>query len=414
LAFTRNPSDTDVSPATYTATGASDLLIIDQQRDIAVDGSDKSDVIRISAAALSSNALYDFDVRGFAGKDTINIDAALIQNSTINGNIGADTITAGVGGRNGSLNGSFILGGKDDDKLRAINISDGEVNGNLGNDLLEIAGGEASFNASIRGGQGQDTIELETGSNFQNSSIFGDKGRDKIEIFGTGNFKNTTVFGGEDNDTINVVAGAAAEGLNLEGNKGNDTIFALGAGSVTVKGGEGNDRIATGNLLGADNTANLTGGVGADSITLDVFNTEVNTVNFNSGDSIAASAVKFANIANANGQIVANDTVTFGKGIDTITGFDKTVDKFDIDFTAKGGSITNVQNLTFSSVLASDKIYELNGTFSGSSTNGSFTVNGGTDSIYIVGGGNETLANVFKNNTNMFQSDLAVNFSNFI
>merc|ERR1712205_183664 len=127
LAFTRNPSDTDVTPATYTADGASDLVIVDQRRDIAIDGSDKADVIRVSAAALSSSALYDYDVRGFAGKDSILVNAALIQDSTFNGNIGDDTLTV----EGASLNGSYVLGGKDNDTLNVFQVSDGEVNGNL-------------------------------------------------------------------------------------------------------------------------------------------------------------------------------------------------------------------------------------------------------------------------------------------
>ena len=205
LAFTRNPSDTDVSPATYTADGASDLILADQQRDIAVDGSDKEDVIRISADALAASALYDYDVRGFAGKDNINVFGALIQDSTFNGNIGDDTLTV----TGASLNGSFVLGGKDNDTLNVFQVSDGEVNGNLGNDIINVdalAGfAGTSFNASIRGGQGQDTINV-NGGNYENSFIYGDKGRDNIRLLG-GDYSGTSVSGGEENDTIVVVAG---------------------------------------------------------------------------------------------------------------------------------------------------------------------------------------------------------------
>jgi hypothetical protein len=420
LAFTRNPSDTDVSPATYTADGASDLIIIDQQRDIAIDGSDKNDVIRISANALAADALYDYDVRGFAGKDSIVIEAALIQNSTINGNIGDDKIVAGELGVNGSLNGSFILGGKNNDVLDAVNISDGEVNGNLGDDKLNILGGAASFNASIRGGQGQDTIRIATGTNFQNGSIFGDKGRDNIRIEGfTGTFSNTTVFGGEDNDTIVVVAGNAATGLNLEGNKGNDSIFALGASSVTVLGGEGKDTIATGSLA-AGETSSVKGGTGADTVTFGVLNAETDTYVFNSGDSVAASKVSYKNAGVATGTLAVGDKITYGNGIDTIAGFEVATDKVDIDFTAKAVVDLLAAGTKFSDVLAANTIYEVYGEFKGGvfdiqaeSANGKNPNGSNQSSLYLVGGGNETLANAFQNNSSGFVSDNDLAFGSF-
>lgn len=413
LAFTRNPSDTTVSPATYTATGASDLILVDQQRNIAVDGSDNNDVIRISAAALSSNALYNYDVRGFAGNDTINIDAALIQDSTINGNLGNDTIVAGSASRNGSLNGSFILGGKDDDTLTARNISDGEVNGNLGNDILRIDGSEASFNASVRGGQGQDTIEVLAGTNFQNGSIFGDKGRDNIEVAAGGTFNNSTILGGEDADRIVVLAASDATDLLIEGNKGDDSIFALGGKTVTIFGGEGKDTIATG-AIDTDEVATIDAGIGADSVTLNFAATgSKDIIDFATGDSVAATAVSYAQSASATGTIQVGDTITFGNGVDTINGFATGADQVDIDFAAV--SKTDMLGVTeFSDVLASNKIYELYGSFN--ATTGVFTVgaNNAGSSLYIVGGGNETLANGLQNNANIFISDRDLAFADFV
>jgi len=411
LAFTRNPSDTNVSPATYTADGASDLIVLDQQRDIAIDGSDQKDVIRISADALASFALYDYDVRGFAGDDTISINAALIQDSTINGNIGDDTIVAGSFARNGSLNGSFILGGKDDDTIFARNVSDGEVNGNLGNDQLFIDGGSASFNASIRGGQGQDTIVVEAGANFQNGFIFGDKGRDNIEVQSGGEFKNSTIYGGEDNDRIVVTAFSDADNLVIEGNIGNDSIFVLGGETTTVFGGEGLDTIASG-AVNSGEVATIDAGIDADSVTMNfaALNSK-DVIVFNQGDSVAATAVDYAQIASATGTIQVGDTVTFKNGVDKLTGFQTGVDKVDIDFTA-AGKVDMLRVTEFSDVLAANTIYEVYGTM----TAGVFTI-GANDvgsSLYIVGGGNETLASALQNNTNMFISDKDLAVTDFV
>ncbi len=147
MAFTRNPSDTGVSPATYSADGASDLVLVDQQRDIAIDGSDKKDSIVVSAAALASNALYNYDVRGFEGDDVFSFDAALIQDSTINGNVGNDVMTLGTSaiGPITNFNGSYFLGGKGDDSVVGFDVNGGEINGNIGTGKTLGAVSKAAF-----------------------------------------------------------------------------------------------------------------------------------------------------------------------------------------------------------------------------------------------------------------------------
>ena len=197
LAFTRNPSDTSVSPATYTADGASDLVLLDQQRNIFIDGSDKKDVIRVNDDALTSQALYDYDVRGFAGNDNIDFRAALIQNSVINGNVGNDTLNVIAE----SISGSYFLGGKGNDTVTASDLSDGEINGNIGDDTVTVTTGDGGFNMYVGGGQGNDVVTIS--GNFTGSIIDGNKGKDIIEVL-AGNHSGTSVNGGEDDDDSRV------------------------------------------------------------------------------------------------------------------------------------------------------------------------------------------------------------------
>jgi len=313
----------------------------------------------------------------------------------------------------------------------------------LGNDTLIIGSASFdtdSFNASVRGGQGQDSIFAgsEDGTtfsgtltNFQNGGIYGDKGRDNIVLFG-GDYTGS-VFGGEDNDAIVVVANAASKGLILDGGIGDDSIFALGSNSVTVIGGEGKDIIATGATIANTTTATskVDAGVGADSFTFGVVETETDTYVFNSGDSVAAT--KSGLPSGATSKIAKDQIITFGNGVDRISGFQAntttgvSTDKVDIDFTAK--AVVDLLDFDgegtaaiMSDRLKADTIYEVFGsTGKDAAGNLTFTIEventdktAGQESLYIVGGGNETVANVFTNSTDMFISDNDLVLASFV
>ena len=437
LAFTRNPSDTSVSPATYTADGASELVLVDQRRDISIDGSDKADNVRVNTAALSSSALYNYNVRGFEGDDTFNFNATLIQNSVINGNVGNDTMTIGLATSNPTVNfdGSYFLGGKGNDALFAYDLSGGEVNGNIGNDTINVTNtyADRSFNQYVGGGQGNDLITVK--GSFNNSIIDGNKGIDTI-IVEDGTHSNTSVNGGEGNDIIRS-SGDVTKGLMLSGDLGNDTIASEGSLGSTIFGGEGNDTIISSSVAGQK--SKIDAGVGADFVFTDN-SAAVETVIFNAGDSVAATASSLGTLPNE----AIEGSITFKDGIDIIIGFSEsatgstvTNDIIEIDFDptdyvltqgvetsvtdASGNTtvITAEENaLLNTDVLATDVVYAVQGDLDTDS--GVFTVaytdadpaKGitagdviGTDYIFIVGGGNLTLGQVFTNSTNMFISD---------
>jgi len=405
LAFTRNPSDTSVSPATYTADGASDLLLVDQQRDIAIDGSDEKDLIFVSATALASNALYNFDVRGFAGKDTIDIRANLIQNSTINGNIGADTMYAGysalvgdavVAGAITNLSGSYFLGGKDNDKMFGYGLNNGEINGNIGDDNLTInnLGVVAGYNMYVGGGQGNDVVDVFGG--FTNSIIDGNKGIDTINLLG-GTHTGTSVNGGEGNDIIRELAINDTKGLMLNGDKGNDSIIALGDFASTLTGGEGNDTIVSFAIAGQAGT--IDAGVGADTLVITGAGAE--NIVFNQGDSVAATKTNLG--TEPFTALTDGGTITFGNSVDNFAGFITGTDKIDIDFKPASALIDG--NTSFNTAnLEPDEITQVQGSFDSNV----FTVGTAAtdiDFLYVVGGQNITLGQIFTNSSSMFVSE---------
>jgi len=413
LAFTRNPSDTSVSPATYTADGASDLLLVDQVRDIAIDGSDKNDLVFVSASALASNALYDYNVRGFAGNDNIDFRANLIQDSTINGNIGNDTMSVGFFDGNlvpagiTNLTNSYFLGGKGDDTVTGYGLNNGEVNGNIGDDVITVdnIGVVAGFNMYIGGGQGNDLITV--GGDYVGSIIDGNKGTDTIDVV-LGDHKNSSVNGGEGDDIIRSVVNSG--GLNLNGDKGNDTIVGTGAKASTITGGEGSDTILSASLGGESSLVD--GGVGADFIGLEtvagVQSVGVETVVFNTGDSVAATKTSFQGTKGAAGKLATGDKITFGNKVDYLTNADAK-DKIDIDFTPDDVIVAN--NADLIDTLLAGEIYEVKGAYN--TTTNVFEVNAaGTEGLYIIGGSNLSVGQVFTNSTNILISDTLL--SNFV
>jgi len=405
LAFTRNPSDTSVSPATYTADGSSDLILIDQQRNIAVDGSDKADGIFIGAAALSSNALYNYNVRGFDGKDTIQIDAQLVQDTVVNGNAGDDSMTLGNAGLESNIlfNGdSYFLGGKGNDDIKAYDVVGGEVNGNIGDDTILIDNRvDAGFFQYVGGGKGNDVIDII--GDFNGSIIDGNKGKDTINIRGVGGFfgtqTDTSVNGGEDDDIIRQLGGVNTKGLMLNGDKGNDTLIALGDLASTLTGGEGKDTIVSFALAGEKGT--IDAGVGADTAVITGAGAE--TIVFNQGDSVAASKTALTTVPFT---VLSKGTVTYANGVDEISGLTSGTDKIDIDFKPSAIIVGNQSQNT--ATITTDEIVEFQGTFA----NGVFTignnnaaVGGDYDFLYVVGGANLTLGTIFTNNTSSFVSD---------
>ena len=123
----------------------------------------------------------------------------------------------------------------------------------------------------------------------------------------TGGGVDETVAGSNGADTLSGGAGADT----LTGNGGADSILG-GAGADVITAGAGDDVITGGEcadvITGGAGNDNITGGVDADTY-----------VGGFQGESTAITASSF------NGtKYAANDTVTFGNGVDVITDFHST------------------------------------------------------------------------------------------
>jgi len=399
LAFTRNPSTG--TPATYQGSDkADDLFLVDQAKDVRVNGSGLDDIIAISASALAANALYNIESYGNDGDDTMFLSAALVSNSILQGGKGEDTIGAGAAGFQSSFSGSIVRGGADDDTIIVQNANGGTFNGNKGEDTIQVLGNAA--NAKIYGGSEADNITLD-GVLYTNSTFNGSKGNDILTV-NSGEFSGSTIYGGSENDIINVnqgttVAGVAVLGtvteITVSGDKGNDKMF-VGRNTnqltkATATGGEGDDTIE----IAVSTSASVDAGVGADNVDASNSAALANITSvFNSGDSVAATATTFA------GNTLDQGLITFGKGVDVLEGMQAATDKVDVDFT--DSAITDVTTALLDTQLETGQIYGITGTFAA----GAFTADAnGADGLMIVGGGNNTLEDVFKASANMFVTD---------
>ena len=409
MAFTRNPSDTSVSPATYTADGPSELQLTAQPKDIAIDGSQETDTISVNASGIETMSLTNYNVRGLEGNDIITFAANTISNSVINGNIGADVMTLTTG----NFTNSYFLGGKGDDTVKSFGVNggevNGEVNGNIGNDTLDIKGGGVDM--YIGGGKNNDIIDV--AGDFVRSIIDGNKDNDSINITG-GTYTDSSVNGGDGDDAITAAVGGrvgGSTGLVMNGDLGNDLLLSEFNLNTTMTGGEGKDTIDS--ISNANATSVINGGVDADSIILREGSKgfSLETIIFKQGDSVAAT--EFADTTQGAITSSGQSILGFDNGVDTITGFTSGFDKFDINFAPPTG-ITDGTTLPTSTVLQVGTITAFRGTWDADKKN--FTIGGAggglpvilgptaSDYLYVVGGENESISQTFTSSSNMFVS----------
>lgn len=406
MAFTRTP--VDGSPATYTGTDLVDTLTLaDQASEITISGLDADDVIIVSGAALSANALSAFKIYGNDDDDTISVSAAQLSGSTVQGGSGDDTLNFTA---TATAVSSVVRGGADDDTITVQSLNSATVNGNKGIDTITVNGN--ALNSRVYGGSENDTINI----NAQNSTLTrynGSKGADTLNILNTAILTRGSVFGGEGNDNIQVVTSAGAAGtiassVYLSGDKGNDTITVASTVGGDVLGGEGNDNISVTGTAATDAYA-VTGGLGADTITI---GTGTDTITFNRGDSLSETASQLGGTLGTNTTLQTTDSVTFGNGVDTISGFTTGTDIIDIDM-AVPAAITVLDGAALTTNMASTGIQVFGGTLAGNTFTFAATVAAANDFLYIVGGGNQTVASGLVNSDNIFISDNILAITDF-
>jgi hypothetical protein len=417
LAFTRNPATG--LPATYTGTQEVDAIILfDQPSQIRIEGVGAPDSIILNALALDVQALRDYKVYGNDGGDSITVSSNIFS-SIVQGGRGKDILFI-----NAIATNSFIRGGNNDDFMSFVSGSSTTFNGNKGSDTLEVGGGNFS-NSSIFGGSESDRIDL-FGSVLTNTTVNGDNGADFINTFGNVSSQNSSINGGAANDIITVNPGNFSS-LLINGGNDNDIIDILcggpapgftNSGNNTINGDAGNDTVSFRNVgpavsfITGNNTVDTS--TGADTVNFGLGTTTgFNTYVWDRGDSVASTS--FANGVPAPPadplRLDNTDKITFGNGVDVITGFSAANDVINLDFTPTL-PIDNINGQLLTDVLQVTGIFEITGTYTGNV----FEVNAaGVNYLYVLSGANNTIGNTVNGaSTNMVISDTKLFDVNFV
>jgi hypothetical protein len=414
LAFTRNPATG--LPATYTGTQEVDALVLfDQPSQIRIEGVGAPDSIILNALALDVQALRDYKVYGGDGGDLITVSSNIFS-SIVQGGRGKDSLLI-----NAIATNSFIRGGNNDDALSFFSGNSTTFNGNKGSDILQAGAGNFS-NSSIFGGSESDRIDL-FGSVLTNTTVNGDEGADFINTFGNVFSQNSSINGGAANDIITVNPGNFSS-LLINGGNDNDIIDILCGGPVpgspnsgnnTINGDAGNDTVSFRNVgpaassITGNNTVDTS--TGADTVNFGGGTTTgFNTYVWDRGDSVASTS--FVNVAPADPLRLDNtDKITFGNGVDVITGFSSANDVINLDFTPTL-PIDNINGQLLTDVLQVTGIFEITGTYTGNV----FEVNAaGVNYLYILSGANNTIGNIVNGaSTNMVMSTEQLFNANFV
>lgn len=273
---------------------------------------------------LNAPGTLSTEMVGLQGNDTITL--ALADDETSAG-LGDDSITlAGVA----TVTNTVVSGAGNDTIF--VNTASTTIGGSLGlnegDDLFNNSSVQV-IGASIGGNAGADTITLL--ANVTNSAVGGGKNADNLN-FSAGTFTTTTVNGGAGADTLVLNAGTFNI-TTVQSGDGHDRIAASAAvfGTSIVTMGRGLDSIA----LGAQSTATVAGGSGADTVNLvgafagggifgDGLGQTVSSSGGGGNDLIGATSVTFGEVAaisiyGASGA----DTISFASGS---TGFAFIVD----------------------------------------------------------------------------------------
>ena len=192
-----------------------------------------------------------------------------------------------------------------------------------GNDTLNGGAGGSDL---LLGGGGNDSITAGTTALTEQTIIWGGVGADTINggtINGAASIYGYTQTGVSGDLADSITVGGGTGTVSISSGAGNDTIgFAGFAGSATVGGGADNDSIT--GAVAATKTVSVYGGLGADTISVDVigtasiFGANQTGADGDLADSITLSAGTAAGSASISSAVGA-DTITFTAYLGSVT-----------------------------------------------------------------------------------------------
>jgi Ca2+-binding RTX toxin-like protein len=357
----------DILALSATALAGNDTLTLyldSEGSDIDAGSGDDSIGFYAPTGGTGTPNIIDTIVRGGDGNDTIDVepgDYNRIAGSLFNGNGGNDTIL--VYAR--TINNSSVFGGQGDDTLN-VNAEEAIAgllfNGNAGNDSVYLDdNGTATGtgeNLTVFGGQGTDYLVSDL-VQVSNSLFSGDNGDDTVAV--ASDMFNVTVRGGADNDTI-LIHGDADAGTVINGNEGDDSVC-VDAVLIdgTAQGGQGNDSIFV-----SESEAVVNGNLGDDSIFVSVHDGGIvfggkgdDSIYVSAGDGTIAGNLGSDTLAAGAGadtfQYTFGDTSLVGiSGADSIESFDAAgSDKIDL---TDGDLVFNIAGLTGGITINADAV----------------------------------------------------------
>lgn len=268
-------------------------------KNIVINAASGNDLVTIGD--VSSVVLSTLTINGDAGADTISAVGSTPGSLRLvmNGGVGEDSIFGGAGVEtiSGGDDDDILTGGGGDDLISGGNGAD-MISGDEGDDVVTGGDGNDAINGgdgndSISGGNDNDTVNGNAGDDtirgqFGDDVLIGSFGADSIDgglgadnvIGGAGNDfldggrNNDVVIGNSGNDTIlgdhgnDFIRGNGGDDEILGGD-GDDTVFA-GDGNDGVSGGDGNDQLFGDNdsdtLVGGDGDDDMRGGGAQDTL----------------------------------------------------------------------------------------------------------------------------------------------------
>ena len=319
------------------AAGAGDDRVDFWANEISIDGGSGTNTLVLKVGATIDLSASDqsagdaTNVSGFTNVDGSGL--TVVQATSINGSIGANTLIGGAGAD--TIDGQ---GGAD------------VVQAGAGDDTVDYRGSEAVLD----GGTGTDTLVLKSSGGITAIDLSVSAGSDQT----SGDGVSVTNFENADARVL-----GSTQGISITGSSSANAIWG-GAGNDTVRGGGGNDTISAGagddsvDYWGTENS--IDGGTGTNTLvmqataTINLGNTDQSTgdiatvTGFQNVDASALGALQGVSITGAAG----GNRITGGAGADTIDGAggadtiaagagNDTVSYWGSEVTIDGGTGTN-------------------------------------------------------------------------
>lgn len=233
-----------------TASQANHILFTDNSH--LIIGSNTAGDALGTAGATTSSVIY-----ALGGNDTVTLGTATTVADYVYGGVGDDTIGTATSDGNyhiyGNAGGSpaALTGGQTDVDTIVVGSGSSYIQGNAGADNITAGTATSTGYNRIFGGADNDTITI-NGAVGAHAAVNGNKGNDIINVEGDG---TNMVRGGMGDDTITQTGGNHS---TLQGDVGSDTlVVSAGAGHVAVLSGGSDADTFDFSATGAGTTAHL-------------------------------------------------------------------------------------------------------------------------------------------------------------